>query len=116
MIIFCQWLSLSPCLRFVDKHYRGGWYCNKHYKKITNTTIKERIRNRMATIRQKVREALLSKEEKLLREYGVHSDKGNLTESGRRLVLDYIWENDKSVRNAVVKQVQTVDEVTKKSK
>lgn len=44
------------------------------------------------TLRQKVRYAALSKDEKVLRESGFHDSSGALTEQGRRIVVDVLWD------------------------
>lgn len=63
----------------------------------------------MTTIREKIRYAALSKDEKLLRENDILSDNGNLTDVGRRVVLDILFE-DKELRKRVVTAVEsTID-------
>lgn len=59
----------------------------------------------MTTIREKIRYATLSKDERILRESGVLSENGNLTDVGRRVVMDFLFEN-KETRAAIVKLVE----------
>lgn len=58
------------------------------------------------TLRQAVRWASLSKDERALRESGFLSDEGNITEQGRRIVLDYLWEHEADLRKAVTAAVK----------
>lgn len=58
----------------------------------------------MSTIREKIRYATLNKDERILRETGILSENGNLTEVGRRVLGDILFE-DKDVRNAIVDRV-----------
>ena len=60
------------------------------------------------TIRQKINNALLNKEERLLRKHEIVSDQGNLTEVGRRVLLDVMF-GDKDIRTEVVNRVKVVD-------
>lgn len=62
--------------------------------------------NNMSTIREKIRYATLSKDERILRESGILSESGNLTDVGRRVVLDFLFE-DKELRTKVVKAVES---------
>lgn len=66
------------------------------------------------TLRQAVRWAALSKDERTLRETGFLDDNGIITEQGRRIVLDYMWSNDKDLQKAVTAMVKKT--VAKKSK
>jgi len=59
----------------------------------------------MTTIREKIRYATLSKDERVLRESGILSDSGNLTDVGRRVLADVLFE-DKDVRAKIVKLVE----------
>lgn len=58
----------------------------------------------MATIREKIRYATLSKDERILRESGVLSESGNLTDVGRRVLADVLFA-EKANRDAIVKLV-----------
>ena len=58
-----------------------------------------------ATIREKIRYATLSKDERVLRESGILSDSGNLTDVGRRVFCDVLIE-DEATRKAIVKLVE----------
>jgi hypothetical protein len=60
----------------------------------------------MSTIREKIRYAALPKDERVLRETGILSESGNLTDVGRRVLLDFIFE-DKELRTKVVKAVES---------
>ena len=60
----------------------------------------------MSTIREKIRYAALPKDERVLRETGILSENGNLTDVGRRVLLDFIFE-DKELRTKVVKAVES---------
>lgn len=66
-------------------------------------TIKEK--NMVGTIREKIRYAVLPKDEKVLRESGILSDAGNLTDVGRRVLCDVLFE-DEATRKAIVKLVE----------
>ena len=44
------------------------------------------------TLRQKLRYAALPKDEKILRESGFYDSTGALTEQGRRIVVDMLWD------------------------
>ena len=61
--------------------------------------------NNMSTIREKIRYATLSKDERVLRETGILSDSGNLTDVGRRVLCDVLFE-DEATRKAIVKLVE----------
>lgn len=65
-------------------------------------------------IRQKLHELALSNEEKLLRKHGVVSDHGHLTDLGRRVVLDTLFE-EKSLRDAVVADIKKIEDEEKKA-
>lgn len=74
------------------------------------------------SVQTKVRAAInklkLSKSDRLLIEEGViqvgkNSGQLVLTEQGRRIILDYIWDNDKTLREAVAKAVEQVREEEK---
>lgn len=60
------------------------------------------------TIRQKIRELSRSKDEKNAIAVGFLSDRGNLTDVGRRTLLDYIWEGDADLRKAVFADIAKV--------
>lgn len=67
---------------------------------------KEHIMDKFkGTLRQAVRYATLSKNERILRETGFLSENGNITEQGRRIVLDYMWETNKDLQKAVTAMV-----------
>lgn len=63
---------------------------------ITATEVAEKetttMNNKELTLRQKVKYFALSKDEKILRESGFHDSGGSLTEQGRRIVVDVLWE------------------------
>lgn len=59
----------------------------------------------MSTIREKIRYATLSKDERILRESGILSENGNLTDVGRRVLADVLFENA-DTRKAIVKLVE----------
>ena len=59
----------------------------------------------MSTIREKIRYATLSKDERILRESGILSENGNLTDVGRRVLADVLFENP-DTRKAIVKLVE----------
>lgn len=59
------------------------------------------------TIREKIRYAALPKDERVLRESGILSENGNLTDVGRRVLLDFMFEADKDLRAKVVKAVES---------
>ena len=59
----------------------------------------------MSTIREKIRYATLSKDERILRESGILSENGNLTDVGRRVLADVLFE-DEATRKAIVKLVE----------
>lgn len=59
----------------------------------------------MTTIREKIRYATLPKDERILRETGILSENGNLTDVGRRVLTDVLFEN-KETRAAIVKLVE----------
>lgn len=62
------------------------------------------------SMRQKINRSRLSKDERALREAGVtasseYGPEGVLTETGRRIVLDILWE-DKETRKKVIELVK----------
>lgn len=59
----------------------------------------------MSTIREKIRYATLSKDERILRESGILSDNGNLTDVGRRVLADVLFDNEET-RKKIVKLVE----------
>ena len=59
----------------------------------------------MSTIREKIRYATLSKDERILRESGILSENGNLTDVGRRVLADVLFE-DAETRKKIVKLVE----------
>lgn len=61
--------------------------------------------NKPTTIREKIRYATLSKDERILRESGILSENGNLTDAGRRVLADVLFENPDN-RKAIVKLVE----------
>jgi hypothetical protein len=63
------------------------------------------MNNVKQTLRQAVRYAKLSKNDRILRETGFLSEEGNITEQGRRIVADYMWESDKDLQKAVTAMV-----------
>lgn len=58
------------------------------------------------TLRQLVRYAKLSKDERILRETGFYEESGALSEQGRRIIIDTLWENDADVRKVVTAAVR----------
>lgn len=66
------------------------------FNKLTATEVAEKEKTTMnkpeLTLRQKVKYFALSKDEKILRESGFHDSGGSLTEQGRRIVVDVLWE------------------------
>lgn len=57
----------------------------------------------MATsLRSKVRAVLRGKDERLLIETGFTYDSGALTNDGRKVVTDILFENDEELRSAVI--------------
>lgn len=91
----------------------GTWYGTLPIKH--SSLNNNRKDSNMGTIRQKIRNALLSKEERLLRKYDVLDGSGALTNVGRRIVADVLFEDDK-VRAEVVARLQTVDDEEKNCK
>lgn len=69
----------------------------------------------MGTIRQKINQVLLSKDDRLLQRYEVCSDHGHLTDVGRRVVLDILFE-DKNLRAQVIERIRAVEADEKDSK
>ncbi len=68
------------------------------------------------TLRQRVRAALRSKEERLLIETGFTYESGALTKEGRKVVTDLLFE-DKEIRARVVElATQLKEDTCKKSK
>ena len=58
-----------------------------------------------STIREKIRYATLSKDERVLRESGILSDSGNLTDVGRRVLADVLFAEPAN-RKAIVALVE----------
>ena len=54
---------------------------------------KENEMEKPQTLRQKLRYAALPKDDKILRESGFYDSTGALTEQGRRIVVDMLWDN-----------------------
>lgn len=76
----------------------------------------EEVSTPMETIRQKLIYAAKPKQERVLQEAEILSN-GYLTEQGRRVVLDLIWEGDKDLQTAVFKAVEKLNKKnSKKSK
>ncbi len=82
-----------------------GALCYEHEKKyqryIEQPTLKERINIMAKTLRERVRAALRSKEERLLIETGFTYESGALTEDGRKVLADVIFE-DEGIRARIV--------------
>ena len=70
----------------------------------------------MTNIRQKINRLTMSHEAKMLEKYDIVSDHGNLTDLGRRVVLDRIFTNDKDLRAAVVADLDKVESEEKDCK
>lgn len=69
------------------------------------------------TLRQAVRYATLNKQERTLREAGfLEAGSGVLTEQGRRIVVDYLWDNDKDLQKKVTAMVAKTLPKSKKCK
>lgn len=92
--------------------------CN--WKELRRYTPEVKEAKAMATIREKIREVLRSKEDRLLIKHGVISENGNLTDVGRRTMDDLLFGgvDVKDVKAKLVELVQKVDdeENGKKSK
>lgn len=73
------------------------------------------MQNVKQTLRQAVRYAKLSKDERVLRETGFLSEEGNITEQGRRIVADYQWETNKDLQKAVTAMIRKTLPKAKKS-
>jgi hypothetical protein len=58
------------------------------------------------SLRQAVKYATLSKDERLLREVGFLNENGTPTEQGRRIIADYQWESNKDLQKAVTAMVR----------
>lgn len=58
------------------------------------------------TLRQLVRYAKLSKDERVLRESGFLSEEGNVTDVGRRIIADVLWEDNADLRKTVVAAIR----------
>lgn len=88
------------------------WCKDRGYE---NTTFKQRIINMSTTIRQKIREVMRSKEDRLLMKHGVLSDNGNLTEQGRRIQGDLIFNGVAlaDIKEKMVELVQAVEDEEK---
>lgn len=95
------------------------WYHAKvcHVVVVRVTTKKKG--SLMTNIRQKIAQLTKSKEDRLFEKHGITSDHGNLTDLGRRVVMDKLFE-DKALRAAVLADVEAVeaeaDKSSKKSK
>lgn len=61
----------------------------------------------MANIREKINLLKINKDDRLLMEEGIISDFGNLTDLGRRIVLDTLF-SDKDLKKVVVDAVKAV--------
>lgn len=83
-------------------------------KIVTTKSVIKKKRNIVMNIRQKLHELALSKDEKLLRKHGIVSEFGHLSDLGRRVVMDVLFE-DKDLRAAVVKNLEAVEADEKKS-
>lgn len=71
--------------------------------------------DKMGNIRQRIRYATLPKDERILREEGVLSENGNLTEVGGRVLMDVLFADD-TTRKAVVALVSKVRKAKKEEK
>lgn len=60
---------------------------------------------------ERVRDAELSDSDKLLRKYGVLNRAGNLTESGKELLLDMLFDENEA---AIVERLELIDQKEKK--
>lgn len=109
--------GVSDCL---GENYRKGM-CLYHYKcwkrgtSQQTTTITRKVINTMATIREKINQLTKTREQKLFEKHGLTSDYGNLTDLGRRVVLDKLFA-DKELRKAILADVEAVEAEEKTTK
>lgn len=68
------------------------------------------------SLRQRVRAAFRSAEDKELQKAGFTYASGALTKEGRKVVLDHIFENDTAVKAAMVEVAKTLNEDDCKNK
>lgn len=66
----------------------------------------------MANIRQKIKALTLSKEERAFIRNDITDDKGNLTDVGRRVVLDQLF-TDSTLQKAVYDNIVSVEKEEK---
>lgn len=77
----------------------------------------EKEKNSMgSSIRQKINRLTMSHEDKQLQKYEITSEFGNLTDLGRRVVLDKLFANDPDLRKAVVADLDAVEKEESKGK
>lgn len=62
------------------------------------------------SLRSRVRNAFRSDDDKALNEAGFTYTSGSLTKEGRKVVLDYIFENDADLKSEMVKIAETLNE------
>jgi len=67
------------------------------------------------TLRQLVKWASLSKDERVLRESGFLDEGGSVTEQGRRIIIDTIYAEDADLQKAIVKAIKKTLPKAKKS-
>jgi len=68
------------------------------------------------TLRQLVKWASLSKDERVLRESGFLDEGGSVTEQGRRIIIDTIYAEDGDLQKAIVKAIKKTLPKASKSK
>jgi hypothetical protein len=91
---------------------RTDWVCSAHRQEAFEyKTIKQRITNMVGTIRQKVREVLRDADTRLLIKHGVLSDNENITDVGRRMMDDLLFNGVevKDLKKEITKLVKLVD-------
>jgi hypothetical protein len=91
--------------------------CNWKELRLYKPEVKE-AKAMNGTIREKIREVLRSKEDRLLIKHGVISENGNLTDVGRRTMDDLLFGGVevKDVKAKLVELVKKVDDEEKGSK
>lgn len=110
MQIGSAYCSIDSCPRIGVNRHDPYNLCNFHENYIfNNKPLTGRIRVAASNLRERVRNALRSKEEKLLTDTGFTYTSGALTKEGRKVVLDILFE-DEELRAKVVKLAETLKE------
>lgn len=95
----------------------GNFFCHRHLTQYNQWANENPPKGRklLMNIREKITQLTKSHEDRMFEKHGITSDHGNLTDLGRRVVLDRIFRDNKDLRAAILSDVEAVEkEETKK--